>query len=68
LGSIPREDFIAFLRKGLQSTGATTAENALLHILDLSEDVPFNVQQLASQCWAQLRGGRRQSTGAGRSS
>jgi hypothetical protein len=30
----------------------------VLRILDLSEDVPYNVQQLASQCWTLLRDGR----------
>jgi uncharacterized protein len=60
LGPIPRQDFIPFLREGLESTGATVAEEALICILDLSEDVPYNVQQLASQCWTLLRdGGRR---------
>ena len=60
LGPIPRRDFIQFLRTGLESAGATVAEEAVLRILDLSEDVPYNVQQLASQCWTLLRdGGRR---------
>jgi AAA+ ATPase superfamily predicted ATPase len=58
LGPIPREDFIPFLRKGLKSTGAMVDEEALIRILDLSEDVPYNVQQLASQCWTLLRDGR----------
>jgi GNAT superfamily N-acetyltransferase len=59
LGPIPRRDFIQFLRTGLESAGATVAEEAVLRILDLSEDVPYNVQQLASQCWTLLRDGRR---------
>jgi len=58
LGPIPRGDFIPFLRKGLKSTGATVADDAPAHILDLSADVPYNVQQLASQCWTVLRDGR----------
>ena len=58
LGPIPRRDFIPFLRTGLESAGATVAEEALLRILDLSEDVPYNVQQLASQCFTLLRDGR----------
>ena len=40
-----------------QSNGATTAENALLHILDLSADVPFNVQQLAASAGRNCAGG-----------
>jgi hypothetical protein len=59
LGPIPREDFNPFLREGLESTGAVVVENALTRILDLSEDVPYNVQQLASQCWTLLRENRR---------
>lgn len=55
LGPIPRKDFIPFLREGLQSTGGVVKDDALLRILDLSEDVPYNVQQLASQCWTMLR-------------
>jgi len=58
LGPIPRQDFVPFLRTGLKSAGATVAEEALLRILDLSEDVPYNVQQLASQCFTLLRDGR----------
>lgn len=59
LGPIPRQDFMLFLRQGLESTGAAVLDAALSRILDLSEDVPYNVQQLASQCWTLLRDGRR---------
>jgi len=59
LGPISREDFIPFLRRGLESTGATVTVEALGRIMDLSEDVPYNVQQLASQCWTLLHDGRR---------
>lgn len=63
LGPIPRDAFMPFLRKGLESTGATIDQTALVRILDLSEDVPYNVQQLASACWFRLReGGRRHLT------
>lgn len=59
LGPIPRPAFVDFLRNGLKTLPATVAEPALVHILDLSEDVPYNVQQLASQCWTLLQDGRR---------
>lgn len=61
LGPIPREAFLPFLRKGLESSGASIEEPALDRILDLSEDVPYNAQQLSSECWVRLReeGGAR---------
>jgi hypothetical protein len=47
LGPIPRPAFSDFLRKGFESAGATIAAGAIEHILDVGEDVPYNVQQLA---------------------
>lgn len=65
LGPIPREAFIPFLRQGLESTGAKVDEEALSRILQLSEDVPYNIQQLASECWTRLREGGRRNLTAG---
>lgn len=59
LGPIPRQAFGDFLRAGFESAGATIAAGALEHILDLAEDVPYNVQQLASECWVLIQDGRR---------
>ena len=59
LGPIPRAAFGDFLRKGFESAGATIASGALEHILDLGVDVPYNVQQLASECWVLITEGRR---------
>ena len=59
LGPIPRPVFTDFLREGFEAIPATVTEAALKRILDLSEDVPYNVQQLASQCWTLLMDGRR---------
>ena len=59
LGPIPRAAFGDFLRKGFESSGATIAAGALEHILDLAEDVPYNVQQLASECWVLVHDSRR---------
>jgi len=59
LGPIPRPAFTDFLREGFESAGATIAAGALERILDLAKDVPYNVQQLASECWVQLQGIRR---------
>jgi hypothetical protein len=59
LAAIPRPAFVDFLRKGFESAGATIAAGALEHILDVGEDVPYNVQQLASECWVLVTGNRR---------
>jgi hypothetical protein len=64
LGPIPRPAFVEFLRKGFESAGATIAAGALEHILDLGEDVPYNVQQLASECWVLIAGSRRKHLSA----
>jgi hypothetical protein len=59
LGAIPRPAFSDFLRKGFESAGVAIAAGALEHILDVGEDVPYNVQQLASECWVLLTDHRR---------
>jgi uncharacterized protein len=59
LGPIPRAAFSDFLRRGFESAGATIAAGALEHILDLADDVPYNVQQLASECWVLITDNRR---------
>jgi uncharacterized protein len=59
LGPIPRPAFIDFLRKGFESAGATIESGAFEHILDVGEDVPYNVQQLASECWVLITDNRR---------
>jgi len=59
LGPIPRPAFVDFLRKGFESAGATIAAGAPEHILDVGEDVPYNVQQLASECWVLITDNRR---------
>jgi uncharacterized protein len=59
VGPIPRPAFLEFLRKGFESADATIANGALERILDLGEDVPYNVQQLASECWVVATDKRR---------
>jgi hypothetical protein len=59
LGPIPRTAFSEFLREGFESAEATISAGALGHLLDRSEDVPYNVQQLASECWVLLHDQRR---------
>jgi uncharacterized protein len=60
LGPIPRHAFLDFLREGFELAGATLTQAALEHILDASEDVPYNVQQLASECWTLIADDRRE--------
>ena len=55
IGPIPRADFIAFLRKGFEGAGHRVEESALVAVLDLAEDVPYNVQRLAYAAWEMLR-------------
>jgi AAA+ ATPase superfamily predicted ATPase len=54
LGPIPRDDFSKFLNEGFVSAGFSVRADAIKHILDLSEDVPYNVQWLANHCWTVL--------------
>lgn len=55
IGPIPREDFRAFLRRGFADAGLEAEERGIEAILDFAEDVPYNVQRLASACWNALR-------------
>jgi len=55
LGPIPRADFRAFLVKGFSFAGFSATPEGVERILDAAEDVPYNVQRLASACWEELR-------------
>jgi hypothetical protein len=55
LGPIPREAFRPALARGFSGAGYTVDPPALDHLLDRAEDVPYNVQRLASACWEALR-------------
>lgn len=57
LGPIPRSDFDAFLRAGFESGGYQADADAVTAILEHAEDVPYNVQRLAYECWNLLRDG-----------
>jgi AAA+ ATPase superfamily predicted ATPase len=61
VGPVPREEFIQFLLEkfatgGFKVEGATGGGGAVSLILDLAEEVPYNVQLLAHTCWEQLSG------------
>ena len=56
LGPVPRPDFEGFLgAKFAESRFKVQSPAAISLILDLAEEVPYNVQMLAHSCWAQLR-------------
>ncbi|MGA1983743.1 MAG: AAA family ATPase [Acidobacteriaceae bacterium] len=56
LGPVPRPDFEAFLGMKFAESGFKVQNAATISlILDLAEDVPYNVQMLAHSCWDQLR-------------
>jgi AAA+ ATPase superfamily predicted ATPase len=55
IGPVPRADFLAFLRKGFADAGFAVEDAGLIRIMDLAQDVPYNVQQLAHMCWETLR-------------
>ncbi len=58
IGPVPREDFASFLHQKFTASKFTVsnAEPAAIDlILDLAEEVPYNVQMLAHACWDELR-------------
>lgn len=67
IGPVPREEFIQFLLDKFSSggfkvegaTGKGVAGGAVAFILDLAEEVPYNVQLLAHTCWERLSGAAR---------
>jgi AAA+ ATPase superfamily predicted ATPase len=57
LGPVPRDEFATFLARGFTDAGIPVADGAIDTILDLAEEVPYNVQLLAHACWAACRAG-----------
>jgi hypothetical protein len=56
LGPVPRLDFEGFLVTKFAESGFKVESTAAISlILDLAEEVPYNVQMLAHGCWTQLR-------------
>jgi len=54
LGPLPREDFVRFITRGFETADYRVEPKAVEDILDLSEDVPYNVQALSSVAWEML--------------
>jgi AAA+ ATPase superfamily predicted ATPase len=55
LGPIPREAWREFLNRGFTRSAFKVQPAALEHLMDVAEDVPFNIQQLANTGWELLR-------------
>lgn len=62
IGPVPASEFREFLRNRFVQSGfsvlAGAGDEAIQSILDLAEEVPYNVQVLAHACWDQLRAGK----------
>ncbi|MFP5233953.1 MAG: AAA family ATPase [Acidobacteriota bacterium] len=54
LGPIPREAFTTFLKEKFAEAGYEAGDAVVTRILDLAQDVPYNVQAIASHCWYRL--------------
>jgi hypothetical protein len=61
LGPIPRKDFSRFLKEKFRASGFAIVGDAIARLLDLAEDVPYNVQMLAHGCWSRLRDRRAEA-------
>ncbi len=55
LGPVPRPAWVEFLLRGFSRAGFRASDVAVSHLIDLAEDVPYNIQQLANLCWELLR-------------
>ena len=53
VGPVPREDFRPALAAGFRDAGLEVSDEAVEAVLDLAEDVPYNVQRLAHEAWAE---------------
>lgn len=58
LGNIPREKFVAYIRRAFKDSQMTITDNAIGRILDLSGSHPYYTQQLCHEVWARACEGR----------
>lgn len=63
LPEIPASDLFAYLELRFQATNSPIEEDALTHLLKLTQCHPQRTQQLAWQAWPQPRGGRTVTLG-----
>ena len=52
VGPVPRNDFRPALACGFRDADLAISDDAIEAVLDLAEDVPYNVQRLAHEVWA----------------
>jgi uncharacterized protein len=55
LGPLPRDELLDFLQAGFEISGFKVGPGALEVLLDLAQEVPYDVQRLAHSCWEWLR-------------
>lgn len=55
LGPLARDEFRSFITRGFENAGHRVDPKAVEDILDVAEDVPYNVQALSSVAWDLLR-------------
>lgn len=65
LDALPREDFIAFLDAAFGNTGFDPGGDVAPRILELAQEVPYNVQRLAHETWEMARAHGRTELEAG---
>ncbi|MEM7788962.1 MAG: hypothetical protein AAF594_14665 [Bacteroidota bacterium] len=53
VGPVPREDFRPAITSGFEHAGLAISDGAVEAVLDLAEDVPYNIQRLAHEAWAE---------------
>jgi len=55
IGSVPRKAFEDFIEEKFRETRFKVQRPGVAYILDVAEEVPYNVQMLAHACWTNLR-------------
>ncbi|MFH1765621.1 MAG: hypothetical protein ABIF09_15645 [Gemmatimonadota bacterium] len=57
LGEVPKGEFLSFLVSAFQSSGFHVDPGGCEAIMEMAEEVPYNVQRLAHEAWEMLRAG-----------
>lgn len=55
VGPVPRKAFEDFIEEKFRESRFRVEQPAVAYILDVAEQVPYNVQMLAHACWTNLR-------------
>ena len=54
IGAIPRAEFQSFMLSSFQQIKGKPEPEAIIAILNLAEDVPYNIQALGRACWEEM--------------